>query len=101
VVSRHGERILYPPPGTIIAVDPDIPPDRQAFFFLAQNGGPGNRWVLNGELLGPGARYISWVPVEGKYTLSVEDLEGNLVDSVEFDVRGLPPERSHGESGFR
>jgi penicillin-binding protein 1C len=99
--SRHDERILYPPAGTVIVVDPDIPPDRQVVFFLARGGGAGLEWRLDGERLASAGGYVSWAPIEGKHNLSVEDSEGNLVDTVEFEVRGLPPERSPEESGFR
>jgi penicillin-binding protein 1C len=87
--ARCTRRILYPPPGTVIALDPDIPPEMQAVFFLARGGG-GLRWRLNGEPLVWRDGYASWVPVEGEYTLSVADGGENVVDSVEFEVRGLP-----------
>jgi penicillin-binding protein 1C len=81
------KRILYPPQGTIIALDPDIPAERQKVFFFSQADESSCRWVLNGKFLGPG-RSIPWTPQRGNYLLSIADREGKRMDSVQFQVRG-------------
>jgi penicillin-binding protein 1C len=84
--------IAYPAPGTIVAIDPDIPEGRQALFFEAQPAAVGLSWVLNGEKIGPASVPAPWTPRHGKHTLSLIDAKGNPLDTVDFSVRGaLPP----------
>lgn len=80
--------ITYPPTGTIVALDPDIPEDRQMLFFEAeaQNSDIDFRWVLNNQTVGTSAR-IPWQPRKGKYILSLVDKKNCIVDSVKFEVR--------------
>ena len=48
-------RILVPTSGTVIALDPDIPPAQQRIVFEAEKGGARLRWVLDGTDLGSAA----------------------------------------------
>jgi penicillin-binding protein 1C len=86
-VERVGqqERILYPSPGTIIAVDPDIPQEEQRIFFESTAAGQ-RTWVLNNRVIGK-ADTVSWVPTIGKYALVLKDRDDRLIDEVEFEVR--------------
>jgi len=77
--------IVYPRQGQIIAVDPDIPPDRQRVRFEASGGGPDLQWRLNGEPLAGGDL---WRPQPGKWLLTLHDVNGAQVDGVRFEVRG-------------
>jgi penicillin-binding protein 1C len=77
--------IVYPGAGQIIAVDPDIPADRQRVRFEAMGAGAGARWRLNGELVQDGE---SWRPQPGHWLLTLHDPEGNQLDAVRFEVRG-------------
>jgi penicillin-binding protein 1C len=85
-------RIAYPPDGTIIVLDPDIPEENQLIFFEAENAG-GNefRWRLNGELLPPGEEGRRWAPRPGRYELAIVDTSGKTHDAVSFEVRGNAP----------
>ncbi|MCX5918232.1 MAG: penicillin-binding protein 1C [Deltaproteobacteria bacterium] len=86
-VSPH-QRILYPPPGTVIALDPDIPRELQKMFFVLQTPQQGVHWVLNDRSWPSSGKATSWSPQAGKYHLALKDAEGRLIDSVLFEVRG-------------
>jgi penicillin-binding protein 1C len=81
-------RILVPAAGTIIALDPDIPPLRQRIIFESHGGGGGLRWVLDGRDIGPAAELLAWEPLPGRHTLSLVDEEQRPVDTAAFEVRG-------------
>ena len=82
-------RIAYPPGGTIIVLDPDIPEDNQQVFFEAENvGGTDLRWSLNGKLLPPGDGGRRWAPRPGRYELALRDSSGTTHDVIAFEVRG-------------
>jgi penicillin-binding protein 1C len=82
-------RIVYPPAGTVIALDPDIPPELQKVFFVAQPLKKGSCWNLNGRLVATSARTAPWTPRAGKYFLALVDHENGVLDSVHFEVRGV------------
>ncbi len=87
-IGEYTQRIVYPQPGTVIALDPDIPPDLQKIFFVSQIHEAGLRWRLNNEELGMAGKPFPWTPSSGKYLLSIADNKGRAVDSVRFEVRG-------------
>jgi penicillin-binding protein 1C len=79
-----------PRDGTVLLLDPDIPPAAQRMVF---EGAPG-RWLLDGRELGRGTR-VSWLPRPGRYVLERRPLAGSAlgegVDRVEFEVRAARP----------
>lgn len=79
-------RILSPVPGTIIALDPDIPPERQRLHLVA-NGGRDLRWRIDGREQGRGAR-SAWSPWPGRHQLELVDARGKVHDMLQFEVRG-------------
>jgi len=81
-------RIRYPVEGTIFALDPDIPADRQKLFFEAEPASAGMYWLLNGERIAATDSVYLWSPLQGKFTLGLADETGRLLDSVDFEVRG-------------
>ncbi|MEE9910927.1 MAG: penicillin-binding protein 1C [Deltaproteobacteria bacterium] len=81
-------RIIYPPSGAVIALDPDIPGHLQKVGFVAQSDGqPPSRWVLNDRLLADQGPTILWTPKAGRHVLALTDEENKIVDSVEFEVK--------------
>ncbi len=83
-------RIVRPVAGTIIALDPDIPPDRQRLQFAAQRpGGDARalRWWLDGKEVARGAHW-AWLPWPGRHRMELRDAQGTVLDSVGFEVRG-------------
>lgn len=75
-------RIQYPGNGVIIAIDPDIPAEKQRVLFKAR-GAERLRWRLDGE-----PQSSSWRPLPGRHVLSLVDSDERVVDSVRFEVRG-------------
>jgi penicillin-binding protein 1C len=86
-----GFRIAYPSAGTIVALDPDIPPDRQKLFFEAEPANDSCAWMLDGRVLGTAGSVLLWTPEKGKHTLSLVDRSGRVEDTVGFEVRGNIP----------
>jgi penicillin-binding protein 1C len=80
-------RLASPVAGTIIALDPDIPPGQQSVPFEA-DAGAGLRFALNGRDLGDARSPFDWNPAPGRYTLSLVDRDGRTLDSTAFEVRG-------------
>jgi len=87
-VASPEPRIVYPPEGMIVALDPDIPPGEQKVFFEAEPADGLLRWVLDGRVLGGAARLLLWSPVHGKHQLALIDASDRILDSVAFEVRG-------------
>ena len=83
-------RISYPAAGTVIALDPDIPAASQKVFFEAEPGGCDLGWLLDGEPAGSADSLVLWSPLKGKHRLALVDRTDRILDSVEFEVRGIP-----------
>jgi len=81
-------RIRYPAPGTLVALDPDIPPGHQRVLFVAAPGTPELRWRIDGELLDSTGPRVAWPPVGGRHHVVLEDARGAALASVDFEVRG-------------
>ena len=88
LAGRTFQRIQYPAPGTIIALDPDIPETQQRVLFSAHMREKDHRWILNGEILGSAAAGMAWKPKRGTYDLTLVDKSGKVLDSISFEVRG-------------
>ena len=87
-IGQFNQRIVYPPSGTVIALDPDIPPEIQKIFFISQGSENGFRWVLNNEPIEAAGKTISWIPKAGKYSLAIADGDEKILDYVYFEVKG-------------
>jgi penicillin-binding protein 1C len=87
-------RIVAPVGGTILALDPDIPAGRQRVPFEARDVAPGQRWLLDGAVLGEAADFVLWPPEPGRHRLSVVAGDGRILDTVTFVVRGGTTEGS-------
>jgi len=93
-IGQFNQRIVYPPSGTVIALDPDIPPELQKIFFISQTNEGDLQWVLNGHTINRVGNILPWTPRAGTYLLALCDGENGIIDSVNFEVRGpsnLPP----------
>ncbi len=78
-------KIVQPAPGSIIALDPDIPPKRQRLQLLAN--AQAVRWLLDGKPLAQGAQ-AQWMPWPGKHVITLVDAQGKTLDEVRIEVRG-------------
>jgi penicillin-binding protein 1C len=97
VVKQYNEKIVYPPSGTVIALDPDIPPDLQKVFFISQAEGKEIYWRLNDTAIGEAGKTVAWSPKKGKHNLTLMDKQGRVIDSVNLEVRGI--EQADSDSG--
>jgi penicillin-binding protein 1C len=83
-------RISYPADGTVIALDPDIPPGRQHIALqLSSSGARGWQWRLDGKLLGRADQPRTWRPHPGRHRLELLDAAGKTLETVGFEVRAL------------
>jgi penicillin-binding protein 1C len=94
IVKQYNEKILYPPSGTVIALDPDIPQDLQKVFFIAQAVEKERYWRLNDAAVGEAGKTMAWSPKKGKHHLTLTDQQGRVIDSVNLEVRG-PEQADH------
>ncbi|MDR6537328.1 penicillin-binding protein 1C [Variovorax soli] len=83
--AEQAPRIIAPADGTIVALDPDIPPRHQRVRFEAQ--GSGLAWRIDGK---PFARSASaqWLPWPGRHVVELLDARGRVMDQVRLEVRG-------------
>ena len=88
-LAREQARILTPVDGTIIALDPDIPPARQRVVFESTSAQATFRWMLDGARIGIATEPFLWEPRPGRHTLTLCDERYNPIDVVQFGVRGL------------
>ncbi|MFC4160511.1 penicillin-binding protein 1C [Chitinimonas lacunae] len=86
--ALHGPAIVYPTHGTMLALDPDIPAERQRVVFRAS--GIAARWRLDGQLLTAPAGPYFWAPTPGRHVLALCDASGRELARVAFEVRGRP-----------
>jgi penicillin-binding protein 1C len=84
-------RIVAPASGTILALDPDIPAGRQRIPFEARDAAPGQRWLLDGAVLGEAGETVLWAPEPGRHRLSLVAEDGRILDTLNFVVRGAGP----------
>jgi penicillin-binding protein 1C len=83
-------RITYPAAGTVIALDPDIPPGRQRLALqLSASGERGWQWRIDGKPIGRADQPGRWLPQPGKHRLALIDAQDTELDAVAFEVRAL------------
>lgn len=78
-------RIDSPADGTILALDPDIPPQRQRLQLrtrLAQA-----QWWIDGKQVGQGPQ-AGWLPWPGRHVIQLRQPDGRVIDQVQIEVRG-------------
>ena len=86
-------RITAPQDGTILALDPDIPPAHQRLRLAAEPGSaPANslRWWVDDQPIGRGAQ-ADWLPMPGRHRITLCDGRGRVVDERRIEVRGAQP----------
>ncbi|HCX81585.1 MAG: penicillin-binding protein 1C [Curvibacter sp. RIFCSPHIGHO2_12_FULL_63_18] len=78
-------RITAPTHGTIIALDPDIPPKAQRLTLQAE--GSNLRWLVDGKPVAKG-NTAQWPIWPGRHLIQITDAKGQVLDEVRFEVRG-------------
>ncbi|MBF0308884.1 MAG: penicillin-binding protein 1C [Magnetococcales bacterium] len=87
--AQRPVRIQHPPEGAILAIDPDIPPERQRLFFLMSPPDANLSWRLDGhKVIDP---QQGWFPTPGSHHLELvrqSPEKAETLDRVRFEVRG-------------
>jgi penicillin-binding protein 1C len=78
-------KITSPTAGTLLALDPDIPPSQQLLQLRANHVAV--RWIMDGQPLGVGQQ-LPWQPWPGPHVLQIQNARGQVLDEVRFEVRG-------------
>ena len=78
-------RIDSPADGTILALDPDIPPQRQR--LLLRTRAAQGQWWIDGKQVGQGQQ-AGWLPWPGRHVIQLRQPDGRVIDQVQIEVRG-------------
>ena len=81
-------RIVSPPNGAVLALDPDIPQARQRVPVVVAGARPGMRVQLDSRWV-PAIGPQLWQPLPGRRTLRLFDEKGTELDRLQVTVRGL------------
>ncbi|WP_370630093.1 penicillin-binding protein 1C [Xenophilus sp. Marseille-Q4582] len=85
-------RIAAPADGTILALDPDIPPRHQRVRFEADGVNAGAeaarlQWRIDGKTFARGTQ-AQWLPWPGRHTVELADARGQVLHRIRLEVRG-------------
>jgi len=83
VAAAPPARIQQPGDGDILALDPDIPADRQRLVLRASHAPQGAWWQLDEARLAE----PDWPLVRGRHELILRDVAGGELDRARFEVR--------------
>ena len=94
--NSNNPRITHPADGSIVALDPDIPPLRQRLQLAASTltntaaSAKSLQWWVDGKPMSPPSRGATaqWLPWPGKHRISLVDAQGHSLDDVTVEVRG-------------
>ena len=89
-IARVPARITRPQDGTILALDPDIPPANQRLLLQADAGAADPqalRWWIDTREVGRGPQ-AQWLPWPGRHRLQLRDASGAVQDERHIEVRG-------------
>jgi penicillin-binding protein 1C len=85
--AERPRRIRAPAEGTIVALDPDIPPDRQRVFLESDPPDAKLAFRVDGAAAGSAGSLALWEPVRGRHRLELVDPSGARIDAIRFEVR--------------
>ncbi|MGL3820279.1 penicillin-binding protein 1C [Sphingopyxis sp. R3-92] len=80
-------RITSPVSGSVYALDPDIPVDRQRLAVSVSGSVAGHRLILDKTVLGDADAGQQILPRPGIHMLTLVDPGGRMIDRVRFTVR--------------
>ncbi len=80
-------RITSPVNGSVYAIDPDIPPDRQRLAVRVTGDVAGYRLTQGERLLGDADAGVQLVPRPGSHLILLRDPGGAVVDRIRYTVR--------------
>ena len=80
-------RIINPVSGSVYAIDPDIPPDRQRLSIDVSGAATAHRLWLDKTDLGAADSSPAIIAAPGVHRLRLTDVGGHVVDQVLFTIR--------------
>jgi penicillin-binding protein 1C len=83
--ANSAARITAPADGSIVALDPDIPPNRQRLSFAAE--GHKLRWLMDGKEFARG-NHAKWLPWPGRHRVTLVGAGDQVLDEIRLEVRG-------------
>jgi penicillin-binding protein 1C len=81
--------IASPRDGTVLLLDPDIPPAAQRLLLT----GASAQWFVGGRRVGGGTQAV-WTPQPGRHAVERRDAQGRVLDRVHIVVRVAPSRAS-------
>jgi penicillin-binding protein 1C len=91
-LASAAPRIVAPPDGAIVALDPDIPLANQRLLLAARALGAGHELRLDGVRVGTASETHRWLPTPGRHELTLARVGSErALDAVTFEVRAGPP----------
>jgi penicillin-binding protein 1C len=84
--AQRAPQIASPANGVVIALDPDIPMQRQQVSISSRGASAGARFYLDDKALGAATTQLAWFPVPGYHRLELREAE-KVLDTVRFTVR--------------
>lgn len=85
--EAHRPRFTNPVAGSVYALDPDIPADRQRLVIGVSGSAAAHRIQLDSRDLGPADHGEPVMPGPGVHRLRLVDAGGRIVDQILFTVR--------------
>ena len=85
--EAHRPRFTNPVAGSVYALDPDIPADRQRLVIGVSGSAAAHRIQLDSRDLGPADHGEPVMPGPGLHRLRLVDGGGRIVDQIQFTVR--------------
>ncbi len=85
--SARRTRIANPISGSVYAIDPDIPMDRQRLGVRVAGDSAEHFLILDRKPIGPAGDNPQLLAGPGKHMLALVDASGRVVDQVRFTVR--------------
>jgi penicillin-binding protein 1C len=85
--SARRPRIVNPVSGSVYAIDPDIPADRQRLAVSVSGAAAAHRLWLDRRDLGAADAEPEIFAAPGQHRLRLTDVAGKVVDQVLFTVR--------------
>jgi penicillin-binding protein 1C len=86
--NTRSARITYPTNGTLIAYDPDIPAKLQRVIFKSTAENTKQQWSVDNAAVSSKQSLAAWQPQPGTHVLRLHNPSGEVMDQIEFQVRG-------------
>lgn len=80
-------RIASPANGSVYAIDPDIPGDRQRLAIRVSGASAGHRLMIGSTVIGDAEAGPAIVPRPGSHLVTLVDPGGRTIDRIRFTVR--------------